>query len=181
MVRALGRTNGMQVRIAKSLSIVCLLLIATLPTACRLDPERQQIKRIDTLVSGTRAGIERNVFEQVNDYRSSRGLVPLSWDSRMNALARDHSEWMARRGKLSHRGSDGRFKDLQSSGVIGFAENVAYNLGHGDPAGTAVSGWIRSRGHHRNMTNSTYRLTGVGIARSKDSGWYFTQVFGRRQ
>ena len=35
--------------------------------------------------------------------------------------------------------------------VKSFAENVAYNYGHGDPIEVAVNGWINSPGHRKNM------------------------------
>lgn len=99
----------------------------------------------------------------------------------MSQLAREHSQWMASRRTMSHRGADGRFRKLQPAGMVAFAENVAYNLNHPDPAQTAVQGWIGSPGHHRNMIGADYRLTGVGVARAKDGSWYFTQLFGRRK
>jgi len=98
----------------------------------------------------------------------------------MGELARAHARAMASRGKLSHRGASGRFRALEPSGMNAFAENVAFNLGHSDPATTAVRGWINSPGHHRNMVSPTYGFAGLGVARSAEGGWYFTQIFGSR-
>lgn len=125
---------------------------------------------------------EREVYQRVNQYRRSRGLPEQALDARMSQLARDHSRRMASRGKLSHRGSDDRFSKLQGEPVqlISFAENVAFNLGHANPAEKAVDGWIGSSGHRRNMTRREDQLTGIGAAVAGDGSWYFTQLFGER-
>ena len=100
----------------------------------------------------------------------------------MSEQAREHSRWMARRGDLSHRGAERRFRKLQEdpTRLMSFAENVGYNFGHADPAGVAVAGWIRSQGHHANMTRRDDEITGIGVARAEDGSWYLTQLFGRR-
>ena len=55
------------------------------------------------------------------------------------------------------------------------SENVAMNNSP-IPAQVAVRGWINSEGHKKNMEGD-YDLTGVGIARSRNGSWYFTQIF----
>ena len=55
------------------------------------------------------------------------------------------------------------------------SENVAMNNAP-LAAQLAVRGWINSEGHKKNMEGD-YNLTGVGIARSRDGSWYFTQIF----
>ena len=98
----------------------------------------------------------------------------------MDRLAQEHSDRMAKRGKLDHRGSSWRFRRLQRppTALISFAENVASNLGHERPGEVAMQGWLRSPGHHRNILRADDRLTGVGVAQAGDGSWYLTQVFG---
>jgi len=43
-----------------------------------------------------------------------------------------------------------------------FAENVAWNTGHGDAVEVAVRGWINSPGHRKNML-SAQTLCGIGV------------------
>ena len=126
------------------------------------------------------ADIERAVFHQVNRYRISRQLPPLAGDPALSAAAREHSAQMARRRKLSHSGFDGRFQRLQPHGFRGLAENVAMSLGLPDPATSAVTGWRRSRGHHKNMVTRSHHFTGIGVARGRDGSVYLTQLFGSR-
>ena len=127
--------------------------------------------------------LEREVYGRVNAYRQSRGLPALAMDRKMRALAREHSRWMARRTNLTHRGSGARFRRLQGdpTSLVSFAENVAYNLGHANPARVAVDGWLRSPGHHQNIMRRDDQLTGVGVAQARDGSWYFTQLHGRRR
>jgi uncharacterized protein YkwD len=126
---------------------------------------------------------EREVYGRVNSYRRSRGLPALALDRKMSQLAREHSRWMASRKNLTHRGSSRRFRKLQGdpTDLVSFAENVAYNLGHSNPAQVAVQGWLRSPGHHRNILRREDQLTGVGVAKARDGPWYFTQLHGTRR
>jgi uncharacterized protein YkwD len=44
-------------------------------------------------------------------------------------------------------------------------------------AADAVTGWMKSPGHRRNILEKTYQKTGIGISISKDDKVYITQVF----
>jgi uncharacterized protein YkwD len=133
--------------------------------------------------SMTPAQAEREIYGRVNAYRRSRGLSVQLLDRRISEVARKHSLWMAARKKLSHRGAGGRFTELQRDPtlLVAFAENVALNFGHGNPAQVAVDGWILSPGHYKNMTRRDDRLTGIGVVVGEDGTWYFTQLFGHRR
>ncbi len=56
------------------------------------------------------------------------------------------------------------------------AENVGQNQGFDDPAGQAVEGWLHSHGHRTNI-EGRFNLTGVGVARSRNGTFFFTQIF----
>ncbi len=55
-------------------------------------------------------------------------------------------------------------------------ENVGQNQGFDDPADQAIEGWLRSPGHRANI-EGRYNLTGVGVARSRNGTFFFTQIF----
>ena len=74
------------------------------------------------------------------------------------------------RGRVGF-GHDGFGSRAAHSG--GKAENVAYNR----TARGAVSSWLGSPGHRRNIEGS-YNLTGIGIAPGRRGGYFFTQIFG---
>jgi len=128
------------------------------------------------------ATLEQSVHAQVNQYRKSRNLPPLTFDARISAQARAHSEAMASgRVPFSHNGFDQRVKAIsQSVSYRGASENVAYNQGYKNPGQQAVQGWIKSMGHRQNMEGQ-YDLTGIGIAKNAKGEYYFTQIFIRRR
>lgn len=107
--------------------------------------------------------LERSVHGQINQYRRSRGLKPLKLDRNLMSIARNHSQRMAAKGVLVHSG-------------INLAENVAYNYGNRYPSSTAVNGWIKSSGHHKNIVGR-YKATGIGVAKNSKGQYFFTQVF----
>jgi len=122
--------------------------------------------------------VEQKTFEEINNYRLSKGLQPLSLDRRIVEQARQHSQNMAdKKVPFSHEGFEERVAAINIPRSYA-AENVAYNQGYSDPAARAVEGWIQSQGHRRNIEGD-FDLTGVGAVKSADGTWYFTQIFIR--
>ena len=122
--------------------------------------------------------IEKAVYNQVNQYRASRGLPPLNANTRMSEQARIHSQNMAN-GKVpfGHQGFEQRVTAVAIA-YSSAAENVAYNQGYSDPATVAVQGWIKSSGHRQNIEGN-FNLTGIGVATNAQGQYYFTQLFIR--
>ncbi|WP_370589589.1 CAP domain-containing protein [Tychonema sp. LEGE 07203] len=130
------------------------------------------------LASSSLADLEKTVNQQINQYRASKNLPPLTVDPRITKQARIHSENMASgKVKFSHDGFEGRVKAI-SIPYQNVAENVAYNMGYSDPARNAVDGWIKSDGHRKNIEGQ-FNLTGIGIAKNAKGEYYFTQIFVR--
>jgi len=120
--------------------------------------------------------LEQAVYEKINAYRVRNGLGELRWNDRVAAQARKHSVAMARGERaFGHSGFSERVKatGLQFTSA---AENVGQNQGFDDPAGQAVEGWLHSHGHRTNIEGS-FNLTGVGVARSRNGTFFFTQIF----
>ena len=124
--------------------------------------------------------LELEVYQQINQYRQSRGLPPLKLDSRIAPQARLHSQRMAAKtASFSHNGFEQRVKAIAREVPLrGAAENIAYNKGYRDPVTTVVKGWIKSPPHHENMIGN-YDLTGIGVAQNSQGEYYFTQIFVR--
>lgn len=122
--------------------------------------------------------LEQSVHAQINQYRKSKGLPPLTLDPRISRQALGHSQAMASgRVPFSHNGFQQRVQAIASLiPYSGAAENVAYNMGYRDPATQAVQGWLKSPGHRKNI-EGRYDLTGVGIAQNAKGEMYFTQIF----
>ncbi len=128
------------------------------------------------------AAMEQAVHQQVNQYRQSLNLSPLSLDSRISQQARLHSQAMAKgQVPFSHNGFEGRVKAIgQSIPFRTAAENVAYNMGYSDPVRQAVQGWIESPGHRKNMEGK-FDLTGIGVTKNAKGEYYLTQLFFKRR
>ena len=124
--------------------------------------------------------IEAEVLAGINRHRRASGLRPLSADPRISEIARTHSRAMAagRRG-FGHGDFDDRSQAVESR-VIRYrrvAENVSrHSRRRADVPAAAVSGWLHSSGHRRNI-EGPFSLTGVGAAASSKGEIYLTQIF----
>lgn len=122
--------------------------------------------------------LEDSIFRGINQYRQTNGLPPLKRSRGLDAMARNHSQQMIDRGRLSHDGFDSRAADAeQSDNFTKVTENVAYNQNAPDPAVTAIEGWIESSGHNRNILDPDATETGIGVT-IQGSTVYATQMFG---
>ncbi len=126
-------------------------------------------------------GLERETERRVNEARREHGLAPLSTSRKLQAVARAHSEDMARSGYFSHRSPDGvgpadRFR-ARGIAYRKVAENIAENRGAEDTVAAAVEGWMRSPGHRANILDPEVTETGVGIAVDRDGSIFYTQLF----
>ena len=131
--------------------------------------------------SSSLKALEQSIHQQVNEYRQSRNLPPLSLDSRISEQAKLHSQAMAK-GEVpfSHEGFDQRVKAIAKSiPYRSAAENVAFNQGYSDPATQAVQGWLKSPGHLKNIEGD-FDLTGISAIKNNQDEYYFTQIFIRR-
>ena len=129
--------------------------------------------------------LELKVFRLINAERKQKGLPPLNMSAEASNLARVHSENMAKHGFFSHTGLNGRMIDeratdfgLKSWDSIG--ENIAFCQGFSNPAEFAVKRWMLSTGHRENLLHRMWGETGVGIAKTQDGRYYFTQIFIKR-
>jgi uncharacterized protein YkwD len=152
----------------RSLSLLVLLACASTGPAPTIRTPGDEI-----------GALEREVARLVNEHRAARRLPALAPDSGLASIARSHSVAMAQgRVSLGHDGFSGRAERVEV--FLAFrqiAENVAMN--DYPPARTvrvAVEGWLRSA-HHRENIEGPFERTGVGIARSRDGTFYYTQLF----
>ena len=128
------------------------------------------------------ADLERKVFEVLNGVRRDQGLQELEWSDDVAAVARMHSQNMAKEKFFSHRGSDGSMVDDRADRVgLGtwrtIGENIAYMRGYDDPASLAVEKWMESTAHRKNLLGPNWKESAVGVAITSDGTYYLTQVF----
>jgi uncharacterized protein YkwD len=124
--------------------------------------------------------MELAVYDYVNKYRQSRNLPPLVVDPAISAIAKAHSEQMARTSNMSHDGFNERTDSVSQTIVYrSAAENVGYNMGYAQPETIVVHDWIASPGHQRNLVGH-YDVTGIGVVKNDKGEYYFTQLFIRK-
>jgi uncharacterized protein YkwD len=145
------------------------------------DSPRAEAADSMTDVPGDYMELERGLFDRVNEHRLGERKPSLKWDEAVAEVAREHSRNMAAgRVGFGHDGFDaraGRLKrEVRWSAI---AENLATNnYARHETAERAFTGLVYSDGHRRNMEGD-YERTGVGVARSADGFWFYTQIFTR--
>ena len=127
------------------------------------------------------AALEAEIHAKINQYRQSQNLPPLTLDPRISEQARIHSQAMASgKATFSHDGFEKRVDAIAKSIPYRSAgENLAYNQGYRKPVDQAVEGWLNSPGHYKNIVGD-FDLTGVGVVKTPQGRYYFTQIFIRR-
>ncbi len=127
------------------------------------------------------ASLERQIFERVNRTRANHHLVVLRRDPALDAVARAHSQDMARRRYFSHTTPEGvnPVGRLQGGGVVGFslaAENVGMTS-RPDPTAEIHDGWLASPVHRKNLMAPAFNTSGIGVAVGPDGTLYYTQLY----
>ena len=117
-------------------------------------------------------GLEREVVALVNGERAKRKAPALAWDDTLYGIAREHSEEMARQGRLFH-----------SSMYEPYAENC-WGGGPGSfhyfRASDIMASWMGSDKHRTWLLCPHLKHVGVGIAVS-DEGVYASWTFWREE
>ncbi len=115
----------------------------------------------------------------VNRYRKENDFPPLTWSDAIAKEARMHSKDMAS-GKcdFGHDGFNDRIDRLKESvpGIWGAGENVLYTSNLNQVARTAVTLWLHSPHHLKNIRGE-YNYSGLGVWQDKNGVLYFTQIF----
>lgn len=122
--------------------------------------------------------IEQSFVDEVNRYRQSLHLKPLVLNDVLTQQARMHSTNMAKgRIAFGHTGFPGRAKAIRSYlSVLEISENLAVNQGYADPVSVAFQTLMASPGHRKNIEGD-FDMTGIGVAKSSDGRFFFTQMF----
>ncbi|HEY8398638.1 MAG TPA: CAP domain-containing protein [Flavihumibacter sp.] len=157
--------------------VLGIVAIASCKTKAPATTESKKTKPAATRVV-TAAGLEQAILDEVNKYRKSKGLPPLKSSSVIATEAAMHSQAMAsKQVAFGHDGFESRIKRISSriDGVKASAENVAQGK---LTAAELVRGWSNSAPHRKNMEGN-YTLTGIGVSRSSNGVFYYTQLFIR--
>ena len=119
---------------------------------------------------------EAELFEMINNYRTSIGLNEMEFESSTYYYAGIHTNYMIENGITSHDKFSERAENISKrTGAIFVAENVARNY---DTLEIAFEAWIDSPGHRKNIEGN-YDYSAIRIRPNGNGDLYFTQVFYR--
>ncbi|MBI5441189.1 MAG: CAP domain-containing protein [Deltaproteobacteria bacterium] len=128
------------------------------------------------------------IVRGTNDFRQEEGRQPVRSDAGLKQTARYFAGYMARNDRYGHRADGLRPSDRAKKHGYAFcivSENIAYQFSTaGFTAGALaedfVVGWKNSPGHRANMLDPEVTQTGVAVAQSPRTGYYYAvQMFGR--
>jgi uncharacterized protein YkwD len=132
--------------------------------------------------------VTRSIVEKTDEFRRAEGRPEVAVSPKLAETAREFAAYMARTGRYGHTADDSRPAERAEKHGYDYCivlENIAYAF---DSKGystdelvkTFVEGWKESLGHRKNMLDPDVTETGVAVARSEKTGYYFAvQMFGR--
>lgn len=125
---------------------------------------------------------EQTFVTLINNYRQSKGLVPLKISDKLDAAATWLSTDMGQKKYFSHTDSLGRsFATRFSAFGYTYATYKGENIAAGNATASATfEQWRNSSGHNANMLNANFRVMGIARVYTAGSpyGWYWTNDFG---
>ena len=122
--------------------------------------------------------IEEEVIRLVNEERKKAGLSPLTKNWEVSRVARIKSQDMIENNYFAHNSPvyGTPFQMLKSFGIS--YRYAGENIAKGQTSSQAVmNAWMNSSGHKANILNKNYTQIGVGLAKSQNGTYYWTQMF----
>jgi len=120
---------------------------------------------------------EQELLNLVNKARADAGLQPLQFDKKLMEVARLKAKDMVDNNYFSHQSPTyGSPFDMMRQFDVEFktaGENIAGNR----TVEGAFQAWMNSEGHRKNILNSKFNYTGIGIVESKSYGLMLVQQF----
>ena len=126
--------------------------------------------------------VGKEILDLVNEYRLSKDITDtLHWSETMHYVCCQHSLDMSEeKVPFSHDGFEDRIKRFSFKSRR-TAENCCLlsSRPKNELAKEAMDGWITSPGHEANLRGN-FNTCAIGICKSDDDKYYFTQMFGLR-
>lgn len=171
-----------------NLSAVGAIANAT-PSTKSQSPPRDSTTGTRDSAGLTRATLEREIHERINEIRQDNGLQTLNADSRLRDIARYHSEDMAQADYFAHTSPGGEsmgdryekfgYECRASTGTNTYltgGENIAMRETRSTDeervARRIVSQWMNSRGHRKNILEPAWDDEGIGVVIELQGGQY---------
>ena len=149
----------------------------SLKTATRLDNPTTIAKPTPPPTSTLHPELQR-VLDLTNLERTSRGLAPLTHNSKLGTAAQLHSEDQASMRTLTHTGSDGSNPGDRITRAGYEWRTWAENAAAGFPTADEVMvAWMNNPGHRANLLSASVTEIGLGLAETSSGYRYWTQNF----
>lgn len=120
---------------------------------------------------------EQEVFDLINKQRQDNGLEALKIDDEVQNVARIKAKDMVDNNYFAHNSPTygTPFEMMKNFGIKYKAagENIAGNSSNQG----AVTAWMNSEGHRKNILSNNYNYTGVAVVSSKTYGKVYVQMF----
>jgi len=128
--------------------------------------------------------MEWRMLRLLNKDRRAHRLPALFMQGDLRVVAREHSKDMAKKDYFEHENLLGkshsdRYKEAQISDTVS-GENLAKIGGYPHPVHRAEVGLMNSPGHRANILHTSFNCVGIGIHKSDQKVYYFTQNFAHR-
>ena len=178
-------------RTARWLALAAALLAVAAAGATYLPASAQAVAAGDCNPAAdwpaNNAAYASEVANLVNQHRAGKGLVKLNISPTLTGASVWKARHMAKYEYMAHddpapplaRTTQQRVEACgfppRGASAWSWGENIAY--GYQTPS-DVVNAWLNSPGHRANIENGSFRVIGVGAARSTNGTWFWAQVFG---
>ena len=120
---------------------------------------------------------EQEVFDLINQQRVNKGLKALKIDKNLQEVARIKAKDMVDNNYFSHNSPIyGTPFEMMKSFKIDYksaGENIAGNSSNS----AAVTAWMNSEGHRKNILTADFNYTGVAVVNGSKYGKIYVQMF----
>lgn len=153
----------------------------TTPEPTKPEPTKPEPTKPEPTPPATIAGLtaaEQQMFTMVNQERAKAGVAPLTIDMRLVSSARTKSQDMIANNYFSHTSPVlGGFASLIRKAAPEYSY-IAENIAGNKSVQAAMTAFMNSQGHRKNILNPSYTHIGIGIVSGGPYGNMFTQHFG---
>lgn len=144
-------------------------VLANFPLYVDTPPPRTPDEMAQTTTQDATAA-EAELLTLINESRRAAGRAPLQNTAELSAVARGHSEDMARNHYLAHNAPNGRRPVDRLRGANLTTSTLLENLGRGYSAREIHDGLMASPGHRANLLNERVTHVGIGVAADQGTG-----------
>ena len=153
----------------RRIALALIILVTAIPAAGLAQPRDDRTGPLGARQVVEMPDLQLAVLAAINDMRQGKGLSRLRVSAALSSTAVGHSLSMAKHGFFGHEGYDGsafwtRIKAKYRPAPRGYW-SVGENLLWASPTLTAqqaVTMWLQSAPHRKNMLSATWREVGLG-------------------